>query len=67
MIYFFNELGKRFTETSDNLFVLDTKVIMSDNAIDDIARAEAIGSEQYDTFGNHTSLRWINHSMILLT
>ena len=36
---------------------------MSDNAIDNITRAEAMGKEQYQTFVNHTSLRWINHSM----
>ena len=66
MIDVFNELGKRFTEASDNLFALDTKVIMPDNAIDNITRAEAMGREQYETFVNHTSLRWINHSMIIL-
>ena len=24
-----------------------------------------MGREQYETFVNHTSLRWINHSMII--
>ena len=42
MIDVFNELGKQFTETSDNLFALDTKVRMSDNAITNITRAEAM-------------------------
>ena len=53
MIDVFNELGKRFTETSDNLFAMDTKVIMSDNAIDNITRAEAMGKEQYETCESH--------------
>ena len=66
MIDVFDKLGKRFTETSDNLFALDTKVTMSDNATDNITRAEAMGREQYETFVNHTALRWINHSMIIL-
>ena len=56
MIDAFNELGKQFTETSDNLFALDTKVILFVNAIDNISRAEAMGREQYETFVNHTSL-----------
>ena len=53
MIDVLNESGKRFTETSENLFALDTKVMMSDNAIDNITRAEAMGKEQ--TFVNHIS------------
>ena len=52
----FNELGKQFTETSDNIFALDTKVILFENAIDTITRAEAMGREQHETFVNHTSL-----------
>ena len=63
MIDVFNELS---SQTSDYPFALDTKVLMSDNDIDNITRAEAMGREQYATFGNHTSLRWINHSMIIL-
>ena len=63
MIDVFNELS---SQTSDYPFALDTKVLMSDNTIDNITRAEAMGREQYETFVNHTSLRWINHSMIIL-
>ena len=63
MIDVFNELS---SQTNDNPFALDTKVLMSDKAIDNITRAEAMGREQYETFVNHTSLRWINHSMIIL-
>ena len=66
MIDVFNELGKSFTEISDNLFAQNTKVIMSDNVIDNITKAEAMGREQYETVVNHTSLRLINHSMIIL-
>ena len=50
MIEVFNELGNPFTEASDNLFALDTKLIMSDNVIDNITTAEATGTEQYETF-----------------
>ena len=56
MIDVFNELGKQFTETSGNLFTLDTNVILFENAINKITRAEAMGREQHDTFVNHTSL-----------
>ena len=56
MIDVFNELGKQFTETSDNSCALDTKVILFENAIDNITIAEAMGREQYATFVNHTSL-----------
>ena len=38
---------------------------MSDIVIDNITRAEAMGREQYATFVNHTSLRWINLSIII--
>ena len=37
-------------------WVVDTKVILFENAIDNITRAEAMGREQYETFVNHTSL-----------
>ena len=56
MIDVFNELGKQFTETSGNLFALDTNVILFENAIDNITWAEAMGREQHDTFVNQTSL-----------
>ena len=55
MIDVFNELGKQFTETSDYLFALDTKVILFENAIYHITRADAMGREQHETFANHTS------------
>ena len=45
-----------FSETIDNLFALDTKVILFENAINNITRAEAMGREQYGTFVNHTSI-----------
>ena len=46
MIDIFNELGEQFTETSDNLFALGKKVILFENAIDNITIAEAMGREQ---------------------
>ena len=56
MIDVFNVSGKQYTETSDNLFALDTKVILFENAIYTLTRAEAMGREQHETFVNHTSL-----------
>ena len=50
VIEVFNEFGNPFTETSDNLFALDTKVIMSENVIDNITTAEPMGREQYESF-----------------
>ena len=49
MIEVFNEFGNPFTETSDNVFALDTKVIMSENVIDNITTTEAMGREQTQT------------------
>ena len=46
MIDIFNELGEQFTETSGNLFALGTKVILFENAINNITIAEAMGRGQ---------------------
>ena len=46
MLVISNELGEQFTETSDNLFALGKKVILFENAIDNITIAEAMGREQ---------------------
>ena len=43
MIVVFKDLGKRFTETSDNLFAQDTKVIMSENDIDNNYKSRGNG------------------------
>ena len=47
----FNDMGNPFTETSSDLFAIDTKIIMSDEVIQSIkTKAEDIGKEQYRTF-----------------
>lgn len=45
-----NELGNPFTETSNDLLTLDTKVIMADEVVKNISEAEEIGKNQYKTF-----------------
>ena len=46
----FNEMGNPFTETSSDLFAIDTKMIMAEEVIQSIKEAEDVGRTQYNTF-----------------
>ncbi len=46
----FNEMGNPFTETSSDLLALDTKIIMADEVIQSIKKAEDLGTVQYKSF-----------------
>lgn len=46
----FNEMGNPFTETSSDLLALDTKIIMADEVIKSIKKAEDLGKVQYKAF-----------------
>ncbi len=45
----FNEMGNPFTETSTDLFAIDTKVIMADQVVQSIKEAEGL-RKQYEAF-----------------
>ena len=44
------ELDNSFTDTSSDLFALDSKQIMSNSVVDAIKSVENIGKAQYHTF-----------------
>ena len=46
----FNEMGNPFTETSSDLFAIDTKIIMADQVVQSIKEAEGLGRKQYEAF-----------------
>ena len=43
----FNEWGNPFTETSSNLFAVDTNVLMADEVVQSVREAEDLGKAQY--------------------
>ena len=50
LVVTFEELGNPFLECSKELFVLDTKIIMNDKAIESVMSAKQLGIEQYHNF-----------------
>ena len=46
----FEELGNPFLEYSKELFVIDTKIIMHDKAVQSVMSAKQLGIEQYHAF-----------------
>ena len=46
----FEEAGNPFSDTSEDLFTLDTKHIMSDQVKVSVETAESIGNKQFQTF-----------------
>ena len=44
------EMGNPFLEESQDLLVLDSKIIMSSSVADTVRKVESLGAEQYKTF-----------------
>ena len=46
----FEEMGNQFLEKSQDLLVLDTRVIMDTSVVETVRRVETIGEEQYKNY-----------------